>query len=243
MRYRMKLMLAALVALGLAGCDVVVVQDAPVSAPTAAPKPAPITQTRDGRVSARNFVQVVETVEPVAERFCRQQAPRLNCDFRIVIDDRPNMPPNAFQTVDEQGRPIIAFTLALIADAQNVDELAFVLSHEAAHHIAGHLDRQRQNATVGALVFGQLAGVTGGGEDAVRVAQELGAQVGARTYSKDFELEADALGTRIAARAGYDPVRGAEFFFRIPDPGDRFLGTHPPNAERVEIVRRTVAGL
>ena len=243
MRYRMKLMMAALVALGLAGCDVVVVQDAPVSAPTAAPKPAPITQTRDGRVSARNFVQVVETVEPVAERFCRQQAPRLNCDFRIVIDDRPNMPPNAFQTVDEQGRPIIAFTLALIADAQNVDELAFVLSHEAAHHIAGHLDRQRQNATVGALVFGQLAGVTGGGEDAVRVAQELGARVGARTYSKDFELEADALGTRIAARAGYDPVRGAEFFFRIPDPGDRFLGTHPPNAERVEIVRRTVAGL
>ncbi|MEJ6478463.1 MAG: M48 family metallopeptidase [Octadecabacter sp.] len=238
LRPRFSATFAALLALTVAACDVEFV-------PNVAPKSAPaaIAQAPDGRVSARNFLAVVQTVEPVAESICRSRAPRLNCDFRIVVDDRPNMPPNAFQTVDEQGRPIIAFTLALIADARNVDELAFVMAHEAAHHIAGHLERQRQNATMGALVFGQLAGVTGGGADAVRVAQELGAQVGARSYSKDFELEADALGTRIAARAGYDPLRGAEFFFRIPDPGDRFLGTHPPNADRIEIVRRTVAGL
>jgi len=74
-------------------------------------------------------------------------------------------------------------------------------------------------------------------------AQEIGAAVGARTYSKDFELEADRLGTIIAARAGYNPVRGAEFFNRVPDPGDQFLGTHPPNAERVRIVQQTAARL
>jgi len=56
-------------------------------------------------------------------------------------------------------------------------------------------------------------------------------------------LEADRLGTVITARAGFNPVRGAEFFNRIPDPGNRFLGTHPPNAARMEIVRRTAAGL
>jgi predicted Zn-dependent protease len=77
----------------------------------------------------------------------------------------------------------------------------------------------------------------------VRTAQRLGAEVGARSYSKDFELEADALGTVITARAGFDPLRGAEFFTRIPDPGDKFLGTHPPNASRIDVVRRTVAGL
>ena len=77
----------------------------------------------------------------------------------------------------------------------------------------------------------------------MRNAQRLGAQVGARTYSKEFELEADALGTIIASRAGYDPLLGAEFFNRIPDPGDKFLGTHPPNAERIATVRRTAAGL
>ena len=77
----------------------------------------------------------------------------------------------------------------------------------------------------------------------VQYLQELGAEVGARRYSKDFELEADALGTIITKRAGYDPLRGAEFFFRIPDPGDRFLGTHPPNGARLETERRTAAGL
>ena len=192
---------------------------------------------------ARTFVEVVETVEPVAERECRRlSVAGRSCDFRILVDDRPDQPPNAFQTVDRFGRPIIAFTLALIADAENGDELAFVLSHEAAHHIAGHLERQREAATIGAVVFGQLAGMGGGDFESIEMAQQLGAEVGARSFSKDFELEADALGTIIAARAGYDPVRGSQFFNRIPDPGDRFLGTHPPNAERLEIVRRTAEG-
>ena len=85
--------------------------------------------------------------------------------------------------------------------------------------------------------------LTGADPNAVQSAQELGAAVGARSYSKDFELEADALGTVIAHRAGYDPVRGAEFFNRIPDPGDQFLGTHPPNKARMAIVRQTAAKL
>jgi predicted Zn-dependent protease len=195
------------------------------------------------RENARSFVRVVQSVEPVAERECRQRTQNVNCDFNIVVDDRPGMPANAFQTLDRQGRPIIAFTLALIEDARNEDELAFVLGHEAAHHIAGHIGRQQQNAVAGAVIFAGLATLGGGGADAVRSAQRLGAQVGARSYSKEFELEADALGTVITSRAGYNPLRGAEFFIRIPDPGDRFLGTHPPNADRIGVVRRTVAGL
>jgi predicted Zn-dependent protease len=188
-------------------------------------------------------VSVVNQLEPVAEQECRARTQNLNCDFNIVVDDRPGMPANAFQTLDRQGRPIIGFTLALIADARNEDELAFVLGHEAAHHIAGHIGRQQQNAVAGAVIFAGLATLSGGDANAVRSAQELGAQVGARSYSKEFELEADALGTVITKRAGYDLLRGAEFFTRIPDPGDQFLGTHPPNAARVEIVRKTAAGL
>lgn len=212
----------------------------PVAKPAVAP---PVPVSRVERATAREFVQVVNRLEPVAERECRNRAPRLNCDFLIVVDDRPGVPANAFQTVDDTGRPIIAFTLALIADARNADEIAFVMAHEAAHHIENHLDQQRRNATLGAAVFGQLAGVYGANTESLRTAQELGAAVGARSYSKEFELEADRLGTIIATRAGYDPVRGAEFFFRVPDPGDRFLGSHPPNAERVAMVRRTAAGL
>jgi len=118
-----------------------------------------------------------------------------------------------------------------------------VLGHEAAHHIAGHLARQQQNATLGAAVFGALAARTGAGTSGVQSAQELGAVVGARSYSKAFELEADQLGTILTARSGYDPVRGADYFTRIPDPGNRFLGTHPPNAQRIAIVQETASQL
>jgi len=235
------MMMRAFMALGfvaaLAACEVVPVQQAGPA--PGAMQPA----TLDIRTSARNFARVVNVVEPVAERECLARTRNVNCDFNIVVDDRPGQPANAFQTLDRQGRPIIAFTLALIEDARNEDELAFVMGHEAAHHIAGHIGRQQQNAVAGAVIFAGLATLSGGDANAVRSAQELGAQVGARSYSREFELEADALGTVITARAGYDPLRGAEFFARIPDPGDRFLGTHPPNAERIEIVRRTAAGL
>jgi predicted Zn-dependent protease len=236
--------LAAL-AFVLAGCQPVVVgTQTPVATPNPTPASSPVADIpRSERAMARAFINVVDRLEPVAERECRTRAPRLNCDFQIVVDTRPDQPANAFQTVDDTGQPIIAFTIELISDMRNTDEIAFVMAHEAAHHIKNHLEQQRRNATLGAVVFGQLAGVTGGGAEAVRTAQELGAAVGARTYSKDFELEADRLGTIIAARAGYDPVRGADFFFHVPDPGDRFLGTHPPNADRVQMVRQTAAGL
>ena len=234
------MIMRAIVALGfvaaLAACEVV-----PVT--PAGPQTTSAVQPVSSRTSARNFVQVVNTLELVAERECRARTTNVNCDFNIVVDDRPGEPANAYQTLDRQGRPIIAFTLALIADAQNEDELAFVMGHEAAHHIAGHIARQQQNAVAGAVIFAGLATLSGGDANTVRSAQELGAQVGARSYSKDFELEADALGTVITKKAGYDPLRGAAFFTRIPDPGDKFLGTHPPNASRIETVRRTAAGL
>jgi predicted Zn-dependent protease len=203
----------------------------------------PETAPLDLSAAARNFVQVMREVEPVAEAECRARAPHLDCDLRIVVDDRPGQAPNAFQTFDSAGRPVIALNLALIREARNRDELAFVLGHEAAHHIAGHIPRIRQSAMTGALILGTIAGVTGAGSGDIRTAQEIGATLGSRRFSQDFELEADAIGAVIAFRAGYDPVLGAGFFTRLPDPGNRFLGTHPPNAARIEVVREVAAGL
>ena len=84
----------------------------------------------------------------------------------------------------------------------------------------------------------------GGADEAgIREAAEVGATVGARRFSQEHELEADQLGTVIAARAGFDPVRGAAFFQRLPDPGNRIFSTHPPNAQRQAVVRQTAASL
>ena len=95
----------------------------------------------------------------------------------------------------------------------------------------------------GAVIFAGLTALTGGSTSDIQTAQDLGAMIGGRSYSKDFELEADQLGTVITYYAGYNPLVGAQFFARIPDPGDQFLGTHPPNAARLETVRRTSAQL
>jgi predicted Zn-dependent protease len=226
----MRLPLIAVLSLTLGGC--VATYPAPMVPIAAAPAGSP--------VAAQTFLQVVAAVEPVAEDRCRREGMVRNCDFRIVVDDRPGQPPNAFQTLDRYGRPVLGFTLALIADARNADELAFVMGHEAAHHVAGHIPRREDQARAGALVAGVLAQAGGLSAEEVRAAQSMGAEVAARGYSREFELEADALGAEIAWVAGFDPVLGTGFFDRLPDPGDRFLGTHPPNAERKAVVAAAV---
>lgn len=237
----MRKIVMAVVALTLSGC-ITTTGPAPQTNPpntsiTAAPPL--VTQNR----AARNFLAVVQRMEPIAEHECRTRTRATNCDFKIVVDDRNGQPSNAYQTLDKSGRPVIAFTSALIAEARNQDELAFILGHEAAHHIRGHIPKTQQSALAGAVVGGLLAAVLGAGDTGIQQAQRVGGAVGARSYSKEFELEADELGTIITARSGYDPVRGAVFFTRIPDPGDRFLGSHPPNAQRIATVRRTMANM
>ncbi len=219
-----------------------------VSACAAPPGPQPPRVERPAAKlppaeAIRNFRYVVRRMEPVAERICIENTRNIPCDFRIVVDDRPGLPPNAFQTIDRNGRPVIAFTRALIGDVRNPDELAFVMGHEAAHHILGHIPRQQRSAIKGAVLGGLIGVLVGVDESGLRTAEELGATIAVRSYSKDLELEADRLGTIITARAGFSPVRGAEYFNRIPDPGDRFLGTHPPNAKRIAVVRQTAARL
>ena len=71
-----------------------------------------------------------------------------------------------------------------------------------------------------------LAGAAGLGRAESRQLARAGALVGSRRFGQSAELEADALCTRIAARAGYDPLRGALFFSRLPARG---TGSSAPN--------------
>ncbi len=230
----MQIIFRLIAAAGVAGCTVL------TPLPTVGPA-ADIGSSTSRQ--AVDFAAVIRRIEPVSERICRQNAPDANCNFRIFVDDRAGQPANAYQRLDQNGRPELGVTLALISQAHNADELAFVLSHEAAHHISGHLAKTQNTALAGAVLGGLLAALVGGNASDVDLAQNLGGTVGARAYSKGFELEADQLGTLIAFRAGYDPLNGAQFFDRIPDPGDQFLGTHPPNSARISVVRQTIAGL
>ena len=192
-----------------------------------------------GQPGEISFAEVAARIEPLAESLCREKGVVRNCTFRMLIDTRPDQLPNAFQTVDRVGRPILGFNAALIGLARNADEMAFVMGHEAAHHILGHIPQREQAAMSGALLGTILATAQGLADPEIEQAAQLGAELGARQFSKAFELEADALGTEISLRAGFNAVRGAAFFDRLPDPGNQFLGSHPTNAQRKALVRAT----
>ena len=247
----MKTLLAAALCLGLAACGTT--YDVPAAGPAIAPSPAPSGLPGRARTAA-DFRRVVARVEPVAEAFCREEAPNADpryCDFRIGLATDPKMPPNAFQTEGDDGRPVVVVGATLLAEMRSDDEIAFVLSHEASHHIAGHIPKQQQQQALGALILGGLVAATGdpttglpASDAAIRQAMQVGAFIGGRSYSQSYELEADSLGAFIAARAGYDPERGAAIFLRpaLANPGGPpLLASHPGSAQRQATVARVAA--
>lgn len=219
---------------------------APLPVEISAPPPVatttpPVRTVSSPDAAAQNFVSVIRRMEPAVERECIQRRTQpISCDFLFVVDDRPGIEPNAFQTIDATGRPVIGFTLSLIATAWNADEIAFVVGHEAAHHILNHLDQKAGAASAGAVILGSIASVYGSNSTAVDTARRIGASVGARYYSKDWELQADYLGAIMTMNAGFDPRNGARFFERIPDPGDHILGTHPSRNARIAQIERAI---
>lgn len=186
---------------------------------------------------------VASRMGPMIENTCLQVSRSNRCDFVIAVDDDPSREPNAFQTLDSRGRPVIILTSALLNMTENPDEIAFVLGHEAGHHIAGHIAKRQGQAQGGAILGGILGEISGlKGEDILRT-QEIFATIASQQYSKDYELEADALGAEMAWRAGYNPRKGAEFFNKLPDSRGGFLATHPRSAQRRAVVDQTVRQL
>jgi len=222
--------------------------------PVGSPAPgAVLPSPAGGSRSPANFARVVARVEPTAESLCREEnagAPAGWCDFRIRLDTDPSKPANAFQSIGEDGRPNVTVGIALLSEMQSDDEIAFVLSHETSHHIAGHIPKQAQQQVLGALIFGGLVAAAGSAsgapasDQAIRQAMDVGAYLGARSYSQSYELEADTLGAFIAVRSGYDPERGALIFQRplLADAGGPpILSSHPASARRQATVAATAA--
>ena len=208
---------------------------------------------REAEEDIAMFTRVRDRVEPVAERFCAEETePGTVCDYDIVVDPARDEI-NAYQTYVD-ATPTLIFTPAFLSVVANDDELAFVMGHEAGHHIAGHLDKKETQHTAGAiggallgatiLVLAAAAGaqpsqsdidamVIGGGA--------LGGAAGGIAYSQTYELEADTIGAYVAEAAGFDPERGAVVFPRLehadhPEPEDghaAFWSTHPSSPERL----------
>jgi predicted Zn-dependent protease len=121
------------------------------------------------------------------------------------------------------------------------DELAFILGHEMAHIVQGHvMDRLLANSMIRATL-GRLSPVGGLlGQPIVGLAATLLNQ----GYSQDNELEADRVGIQLASHAGFDPTAAARLFARLRSlGGDRlplggYFSAHPSLEIRIHHLTR-----
>ncbi|MDF3059797.1 MAG: hypothetical protein K0R17_4012 [Rariglobus sp.] len=161
-----------------------------------------------------------------------------NAKWEFVVFDSPTV--NAFAL---PGGKVGVYT-GLIKLAASDDEIAIVMGHEIAHVTSRHgAERTSQNyaiAGVGLLaaIGMEVKDVDPAKRNMALAAYGVGSQVGlALPYSRLHETEADSVGLRFAAGAGYDPRAGATFWKKMAAKGGakppEFLSTHPSDATRI----------
>jgi predicted Zn-dependent protease len=129
--------------------------------------------------------------------------------FRVIVD--PSL--NAFAV---PGGYIYLHT-GTVLGAGSLDELAGVLAHEIGHVKGHHYARMREKAAIPDLIakIAGLAAAVATGEPGILAASE-GINVALQLrFSREFEIEADDIGSNFMARAGYHPEGMARFFERI----------------------------
>jgi predicted Zn-dependent protease len=130
--------------------------------------------------------------------------------------------------------------------ASNQDQLAVVLGHELSHVVARHgAERVSDNMAAQAAVAAGTIYAGSRGSDAGNAAALLGAgaQLGILLpFSRTQESEADTLGQRYMAQAGFDPRAAAVLWQKMGAQGGSkppaFLSTHPSSGNRAQALER-----
>ncbi len=120
----------------------------------------------------------------------------------------------------------------------NKNEIAFILGHEMGHVIKGHA--MNRIITNSAISLG--ARVTPARNAISALLNNVGIRLLESSYSRELEMEADNLGVRLAAAAGYDKKAAAAMLIRLAklnpsgaqhNPG-HYFSSHPAINERIK---------
>jgi len=158
-------------------------------------------------------------------------APDRICDYNILLSNNDIV--NAFA----DGKNVV-ITRGMMRFAQDDTELALVVSHELAHNVMKHIDAKTTNYLLGTIldIAAAVYGVN---------TQGMFGQVGAQTYSKEFETEADYVGLYMMALSGLDIEKAPKFWRRMAaiHPGSiesNHAPTHPATPYRFIALEKTV---
>lgn len=175
-----------------------------------------------------------------------------SCYFKVAYD--PGKTVNAYASESYK----ITIYRGLLQYLKNNDEVAAVIAHEMGHHLANHNEEKQQNASAGAAISGILTAVVLAAANhnnpyynnsyqqqqdkkTLEDMMHVGAKVGALSYSKEQEREADLLATYLLSRAGYDLKKAGNIMVVLSKASGEesglsrsaFLDTHPAGIERV----------
>ncbi len=138
----------------------------------------------------------------------------------------------------------IYVTRGLLALANDTSEVAAVMAHEIAHVTARHA-LQRAELEKRSAVISQAADIIDNRQQGATFKNY--AQLTLASFSRQQEFEADQIGVRVIARAGYDPFAASRFLVSLgkstelrqaTHPGGRdkpdMMATHPSTPERID---------
>lgn len=157
--------------------------------------------------------------------------------------------PNAFALPGGK----VGVNTGIFTVAKNQDQLAAVLGHEIGHVIARHHEERitrQMGAQAGLGILGALAGARYG-EGAANTVNQLGGMTAQAAFllpgSRTQESEADVVGQRLMARAGFDPRQAVGLWQNMmAASGGRspqWLSTHPDPANRIHELERDAPSL
>ncbi len=137
----------------------------------------------------------------------------------------------------------IGVMVGILKAAQNQDQLAAVIGHEIAHVTADHSKERASRgklSNVGIQVAAVLLG--GGHQGATYTAYEAlnqGAAFGIMLpFSRNQESEADVIGLKYMANAGFDPRAAVPLWQNMTDEAGEaraeFVSTHPSSEKRID---------
>lgn len=186
-----------------------------------------------------NDPQVRNYVERVGQRLVAAIPPEFqHPEFRYYFKVVNASDINAFAL---PGGPMY-INRGMIEAAHREGEMAGVMAHELSHVALRHGTAQATKAQKYSILSG-IAGIAGsilGGPGIGQLAQ-LPFGVYFLKFSREYETEADLLGARIMANAGYDPMDLANMFRTIERTGGGgggFLSDHPSPADRYNRIQQ-----
>ena len=132
----------------------------------------------------------------------------------------------------------------MIEAAKTEGEVAGVMAHEISHVALRHGTAQATRGQGAAILgtLGQIGGaILGGGLGQVlSTGSQIGAGLTLMKYSREFESQADLLGSHVMARAGYDPREMANMFKTIEKEsgggGPQWMSSHPNPGNRYNAI-------